>query len=73
MKPCHLASSLLAFVMVTQMSLAAEPSAAIAPDNTNLHIRAGLPNLKQRLAIDKECHVAFLGAKNMPQKTCQAV
>ncbi|MDB4669446.1 SGNH/GDSL hydrolase family protein [bacterium] len=60
MKPA-LAPSMLAFLMVMQMTLAADPSAAIASDNPNLHIRAGLPNLKQRLEVDKECHVAFLG------------
>ncbi|MDA7882027.1 SGNH/GDSL hydrolase family protein [Akkermansiaceae bacterium] len=55
------ASSLFVFVMVTRMAVAAEPGASIAPDNGNLHIRAGLPNLKQRLEVEKECHVAFLG------------
>lgn len=61
MKFRYLATSILAFVMVTKMTPAVEPSATIAPDNPNLHVRAGMENLKHRLEVDKKCHVAFLG------------
>ena len=61
MKSRYLAASIFAFVVVTKMTLAADPSATIAPDNPNLHVRAGMKNLKHRLEVDKKCHVAFLG------------
>lgn len=49
-------------MLVTQFLQAqADPRAVIAQDNPNLHIRGGLENLKQRLEVDKRCHVAFLG------------
>ena len=38
-----------------------DPRAAIAPGNPNLHVRSGLASLKQRLEMDRKCHVAFLG------------
>jgi len=38
-----------------------DPRAAIAADNPHLHVRSGLPHLKQQLEVKRTCHVAFLG------------
>jgi len=51
----------LALAFLQLSSAQDDPRATIAPDNPHLHVRSGLANLKQRLEVDRKCHVAFLG------------
>ncbi|MEE2623168.1 MAG: SGNH/GDSL hydrolase family protein [Verrucomicrobiota bacterium] len=62
MKAPLLLLSSWSLVLFPQISGAQDdPRAAIAPGNPNLHVRSGLGHLKQRLEMDRKCHVAFLG------------
>jgi len=56
-----LVHSIVLFFLISSAAAVAGPSDKISSNNSHLNIRSGLPNLKKRLEVDKECHVAFLG------------
>lgn len=66
MKTRSVLASLSGLLLLIQLAPAQEgdkvdPRAVIASDNANLHVRSNLAHLKQRLEVDRECRVVFLG------------
>lgn len=53
--------SISVFLFMALTSAIAKPDPAIAPDNSHVKVRGGLPNLAKTIAAGGDVHVAFLG------------